>query len=219
MSDSTNGDKKKRRYPVLVATIFLAICISMGIYAFQSYSGNGASALACTQSAAAKSAIDAHVKGEVAALIVNSGSRDVSTTAFFSKTDEPLSLSDFSQRTVLLNLWATWCAPCRKEMPELDRLQAELGSDDFHVATINIDRRNPDRVEEFWQETQIEHLTFYKDWSGAIFNNLRAQSLAVGMPTTLLVGPDGCLIGHLAGQAKWDSKDAIALINAALESY
>lgn len=218
MSDDKPSPNRRFLFGGIAALIGLSGILFTGIYAVEALSGNGGSAAACSASVSAQSAIDPHIGGEVAALILQKGPRDVSQTAFFTRDDEPLTVADFNGRTILLNLWATWCAPCRKEMPELDRLEAELGGETFRVVTVNIDRRNPEKVSRFWSDTGIQHLEFYQDTSGAIFNKLRSQSLAFGMPTTLLVGPDGCLVGHLAGQAKWDSDDAIRLIEAALQS-
>ena len=96
---------------------------------------------------------------------------------------------------VLLNVWATWCAPCREEMPTLDRLQAQLGGDDFHVLPLSIDRAGLGPVQRFYDEIGIRHL---------------GQSFAViGLPTTLLIDRQGRERGRLTGPAEWDSAEAI----------
>ena len=129
---------------------------------------------------------------------------------------KPRTLADFRGRTVLLNLWATWCVPCRKEMPALDALQAKLGGDDFEVVAVNIDTRNLDKPKAWLKEVGIKRLGYYADPSAKVFQDLKAIGKAFGMPTTLLIDPNGCELGTLAGPAEWASEDAIKLIEAAL---
>jgi len=117
---------------------------------------------------------------------------------------------------VLLNLWATWCIPCRKEMPALDALQAKLGSPQFEVVSINIDTRDPDKPRAWLKEVGITRLGYYADASAKVFQDLKLVGRAIGMPTTLLVDPQGCEIGTIAGPAEWASEDAIKLVRAAL---
>jgi thiol-disulfide isomerase/thioredoxin len=117
---------------------------------------------------------------------------------------------------VLLNLWATWCAPCRKEMPALDRLQAELGGPDFEVVAINIDQRNLDRPGQFLDDIGVTRLVRYADATARVFQDLRAANRAVGMPTTLLIDARGCELAILHGPAEWASDDAMKLVRAAL---
>jgi len=124
-------------------------------------------------------------------------------------------LADFRGRTVLLNLWATWCVPCRKEMPALDALQAKLGGDRFQVVAVNIDQRNLDKPKAWLEEVGIKRLGYYADPSAKVFQDLKAIGKAVGMPTTLLIDPNGCELGVLAGPAEWASDDAVKLIEAA----
>jgi len=124
--------------------------------------------------------------------------------------------AEWRDRTVLLNLWATWCVPCRKELPALDALQAKLGSDRFEVVTINIDTRNLDKPKAWLAEAGISRLSYYGDPSAKVFQDLKAIGKATGMPTTLLIDPQGCELGVLAGPAEWASDDALRLVEAAL---
>jgi thiol-disulfide isomerase/thioredoxin len=123
-------------------------------------------------------------------------------------------LADWRGKVVLLNLWATWCVPCRKEMPGLDRLQAELGSDKFEVVALSVDRKGVPGAKKFLDDIKVGRLAVYVDAS------LRTTSLlgAVGLPVTLLIDADGREIGRLLGPAEWDSEDAKRLIRAALGS-
>ena len=117
-------------------------------------------------------------------------------------------LSDLRGKVVLLNIWATWCVPCREEMPMLDKLEAELGGKDFQVVAVNIDRGGGDKATAFLAETGATHLALYTDPSGKLFSKIKA----VGMPTTLLIDREGREIGRLVGPADWDSPEALALI-------
>ena len=113
---------------------------------------------------------------------------------------------------VLLNFWATWCSPCRREMPALDRLQAALGGPDFEVVAVSLDRGSDEGPAGFLKETGVTHLQLYHDGSvraGAAFN-------VFGMPTTLLIGRKGEILGRLVGPAEWDDASAQALVEAAI---
>ncbi len=125
-----------------------------------------------------------------------------------------LHLSDFRGRMVLLNLWATWCIPCRREMPMLDRLQAQLGGPDFEVVALSIDPGGVGAVERFYAEVGIANLAIYVDVSAAS----RMAVRPVGLPVTLLIDPEGREITGVIGPAEWDSPEMIAMIRGHLES-
>ena len=127
---------------------------------------------------------------------------------FFDGDARPLSLHDFLGRPILLNIWATWCVPCRKEMPSLDRLQAKFDPSQFLVLTLSIDRQGVSAVKQFYQELGLKSLGIYVDQSGAAMNLLRVP----GLPTTVLVNGDGREIGRKIGPAEWDSPQTVALL-------
>ena len=154
-------------------------------------------------------------RGEVAAVGIASEPKRLPELTFTGADGKPRALADFQGKTILLNLWATWCVPCRKEMPALDALQAKLGSDRFEVVAVNIDTRNLDKPKAWLQEVGITKLGYYADPSAKVFQDLKAIGKAFGMPTTLLIDPQGCELGALAGPAEWASDDAIKLIEAA----
>lgn len=122
-------------------------------------------------------------------------------------------LADFSGKTVLLNVWATWCSPCREEMPALDKLQADLGSNKFEVVALSIDRGGLKASQRFLDQIEVKSLATYIDASGKSAKALRI----IGMPTTLLIDTEGREIGRLVGPAHWDSEDAKKLIEASLK--
>ena len=155
-------------------------------------------------------------RGEVAAVGIASDPKRLPELAFTDTDGKPRTLASFQGKTVLLNLWATWCVPCRKEMPALDALQGKLGGDAFQVVAVNIDTRNLDKPKAWLDEVGIKQLGYYADPSAKVFQDLKVIGKALGMPTTLLVDPNGCELGVLAGPAEWASDDAIKLIETAI---
>ena len=127
---------------------------------------------------------------------------------FVDGNGQPMTLANFRGRSLLLNIWATWCVPCRKEMPTLDRLQAKLGGPDFQVITLSIDRGGVPVVKRFYEELGLKSLGIYLDQSGQAASALGT----VGIPTTLLVDREGREIARKIGPAEWDSPDAIDTI-------
>jgi thiol-disulfide isomerase/thioredoxin len=156
-------------------------------------------------------------RGEVAALAVAAKPRRVPELSFQDATGRTRTLAEWRGRTVLLNLWATWCVPCRKEMPTLDALQEKLGGPDFEVVAVNTDTRDPDKPKAWLKEVGITRLAYYADPSGKLFQELRAVGKALGLPTTLLIDGAGCELATIAGPAEWASEDAVALIRATLQ--
>jgi thiol-disulfide isomerase/thioredoxin len=156
-------------------------------------------------------------QGEVAALAVDKNPRRAVDVSFNEPDGKKASLADFRGRNVLLNLWATWCVPCRAEMPALDRLQAKLGGPDFEVVAVNIDTTRLDRPKAFFTENGVKNLSLYVDPSADAFETLKVAGKALGLPTTLLIDKEGCEVGVMAGPAPWDSADGTRLISAMIE--
>ena len=185
------------------------------VYGIAAYGRNGDEG-ACAGALATAKRIAPLARGEVAAVSVADTGLRLPALAFKDATGAEKTLADWKGRTVLLNLWATWCVPCRKEMPALDALQTRLGGDKFEVVAVNIDTRNLDKPKAWLQEVGIKQLGYYADPSAKVFQDLKAVGKAFGMPTTLLIDPQGCELGVLAGPAEWASDDAVKLIEAAL---
>jgi thiol-disulfide isomerase/thioredoxin len=152
--------------------------------------------------------------GEIAALNVAKAPKLATDIAFEGPEGKKLSLADFKGRAVLLNLWATWCVPCRAEMPALDKLQAEAGGPGFEVAAVNVDTARVERAPKFLDEIGVTHLTRYSDHSGDAFETLRLAGKALGLPTSLLIDAQGCELGVVAGPANWTSPEALAAVRA-----
>lgn len=151
-------------------------------------------------------------KGKLAGFVLRSEPQELPAVEFVTLEGAHVSLADWKGRVVLLNLWATWCAPCREEMPALDRLQATLGGEDFEVVAVSSDRGSIDKPKAFFEELGLRHLKLYHDPTGKMPVGLKA----IGLPTTILVGRDGREMGRLVGPAEWDSADAVALIRGAV---
>jgi len=152
--------------------------------------------------------------GDMAAFVIKKAPEPLPEMPMETADGGTVSMADFKGKVVLLNIWATWCHPCREEMPALDKLQAELGGEDFEVVAMNIDRGSPDKAKEFLEEVKADDLAFYRDPSSKLFTKLKA----VGMPTTLLVNREGKEMGRLVGPAEWDSPEAVRLIRAAIDA-
>ena len=160
--------------------------------------------------------VAAAATGQVAALLPADPPQSLKTLAFNGPDGKAMTLADRTGRTVLVNLWATWCAPCRAEMPALDALQKEKGSDKFEVMAINVDTGDDTKPKAFLDEIGVKSLAHYRDASMGVFNDLKKRGLALGLPVTLLVDGEGCLIGHMNGPAEWSGADAMRLMDAAL---
>lgn len=152
-------------------------------------------------------------QGHMAAFVFRKAPEALPEVKFQDATGKERTLADWRGKVVLLNLWATWCLPCRREMPSLDRLQQEMGSDKFEVVAVSVDRKGAEAAKKFLDETQVEHLALYVDATARMSSELRV----IGLPATLLLDAQGREIGRLLGGAEWDSEDAKRLIRAALQ--
>ena len=157
------------------------------------------------------------IHGEVAAINPATSGLRIPDLTFQDGTGATRKLSEWRGKVVLLNLWATWCVPCRREMPSLDALQAKLGSPQFDVVAINIDTRDLDKPKSWLKDAGITSLSYFSDEKARAFQELKAIGRAIGMPTSVLIDANGCEIGTIAGPAEWASDDGIALIKAAVQ--
>ena len=207
----------KKRLAVVVAGGIAGVVVGLaavyGIGTFQRNAGN----TVCLPAVERAQRIAPLARGEVAAFVAAEQALRLPNLAFRDAAGDERHLADWRGRTVLLNLWATWCIPCRKEMPALDALEAELGGPAFEVVAVNIDTRDPGKPRAWLKEVGVGRLAYYADPSAKVFQDLKVVGRAAGMPTTLLVDPTGCEIGTVAGPAEWASDDAVKLVAAALE--
>jgi len=206
------------RQPLFVVAVFGAAILGAGLALVTGrLAGKDRAEVAqCAMAAETLDRLRPLARGELAAVKVPSTPQPLPPLSFEGPDGRRLTLADFKGRTVLLNLWATWCAPCRQEMPGLDALQADLGGDDFEVVAVNIDTRDPEKPQEWLKQAGITRLAHYRDPQAKIFQELKSAGKAFGMPTTLVIGPEGCAVAELAGPAEWHSQDAVAFVRAAL---
>jgi thiol-disulfide isomerase/thioredoxin len=205
-----------RRIPYVIAAVLIGAVIGFaGVSGFGAFRRNTSGDSACAPAVDLSRKIAPLAHGEVAALTMATAPLRLPDLTFEDADGRPRKLSDWRGHTVLVNLWATWCVPCRREMPALDRLQAKLGGKDFEVVAINIDTRDPEKPKNFLKEAKLTRLDYFTDQKAKVFQDLKAIGRALGMPTSVLVDAQGCEIGTIAGPAEWDGDDAVKLITAA----
>lgn len=219
MTDPVPTARPKKLGPLAVTVGGIVIAaLTFGLYEME-HPGRKKVAFtgSCALSRMAADKADPLVHGEVAALTLTQNENKLSDIAFDGPDGLKTTVGAFKGKTILLNLWATWCVPCRQEMPALAKLQTALGSKDFSVVAINIDTARLDKPKSFLKEIGATTLPFYADNTADILQQLKRNQKILGLPTTILIGKDGCEIGTMAGAAEWDSPDAQALIKG-LES-
>jgi thiol-disulfide isomerase/thioredoxin len=181
------------RHPFNTATWLLAALLALGLTQAAPASESGAP--------------PSPARGKMRNFTLLPEAKPVPEIAFIDALGQPHSLREFEGRVVLLNFWATWCAPCRREMPALDRLQAKLGGKDFFVLALSQDRKGPAVVSAFLQEIGVSNLAVYVDPTS---RSARAFG-AYGLPATVLLDRQGRALGRMVGPAEWDSEDALRL--------
>jgi thiol-disulfide isomerase/thioredoxin len=205
----TDRERLGSKLPARTATLAAALAASVGfaaIYVTLGHSDNAAPAPAAGEGASGPG------RSELAAFVFRKEPEVLPEIKFQDADGRERSLADWRGKVVLLNLWATWCLPCRKEMPALDRLQASLGSDQFQVVAISVDRTGLAGAKKFLEETKTPNLAVYADPTARLASSLRAA----GLPATLLIDKEGREIGRLLGPAEWDGEAARHLIQSAL---
>jgi thiol-disulfide isomerase/thioredoxin len=205
---------KDRRGWLAAAAALALIAVLGGVYVTLWPQGNGEGIAECRGSATLAASLEPLARGEMAALVVADEPAPAAAISFVDDAGKTRALSDWAGRTVLVNLWATWCTPCKREMPALDKLQAALGGDDFEVVAINLDLGGPDKGKDFYGEIGLKSLAYYHDAESRIFRAVNA----LGMPTTMLIDKNGCEVARMAGPAEWSSEDALWLVQAATAS-
>ena len=221
-------EEKKSLFPavrLIVLAVFAgALAGAVGVYVTSPPAGNNeaqapavvseAEVAACAAKAEKAKAVAASATGHVAAMLAAEPPQSLKTLAFNAPDGKPMTLADRAGKTVLVNLWATWCFPCREEMPALDALQQSMGGEDFEVIAVNVDTGDDVKPKKFLAETGIGALGYYRDNTLGLFNELKKRGLALGLPVTLLIDAEGCLLAHMNGPADWAGADAKRLIAA-----
>ena len=207
-----------RRIPFAIGAVLIGAVIGFAVvYGIGGLRRNASGDSACRPAVDLARKLAPLAQGEVAALTMATAPLRLPDLAFEDADGKPRKLSEWRGRTVLLNLWATWCVPCRKEMPALDSLQTRLGGPDFEVVAVNIDTRDPEKPKNFLKDANLTRLGYFTDQKAKVFQDLKAIGRALGMPTSVLIDGAGCEIATIAGPAEWASDDAVKLIKAAMK--
>lgn len=216
MNDTASKKKPKIRASLL--PLIAAAAAMAGVYAYYRFAESEAperAAIEIASPGSAKPSPEAFPAPDSGGFSFNTYDepRPVPRVPFTDGDWRELTLEAFRGKAVLLNIWATWCVPCREEMPTLDRLQAKLGGPDFQVVALSIDQEGIFAVKKFYEELGLESLDIYVDES------MRAPSLlgVIGIPATLLIDREGREIGRKLGPAEWDGAEAVAEIRRHLE--
>ena len=207
------GATSRVRLWVILGLAGLAVAIAAWVWL-----GNAGQARECAVQAEDAAAIDAAATGELAALMGTGEGRGYSTLAFKDTAGTPMTIADFQGKKLLVNFWASWCVPCREEMPALDQVASEFNSDDFMVLPINLDigENGLGKAQAFLDENQFANLPLYADNTFAAFDRLKTQAVAVGLPATLILDGDGCELAVLQGPAEWQTPDGHKVVEALL---
>jgi len=215
MTDQTPEPRSRARFPTaLTVTTASAALIFGAVYGIGGLMRNASGDPGCRPAVDLAAKLKPLVHGEVAALTMATQPLRIPDLSFSDAEGKTRKLSEFRGHPVLVNLWATWCVPCRREMPALDQLQTKLGGSKFDVVAINIDTRNPEKPKAFLKSAGLTRLSYFYDESAKVFQDLKSVGRALGMPTSVLIDGAGCEIGTMAGPAEWQSDDAIKLITA-----
>jgi len=216
MTEAVQGHARKPLAVIVAGGVAGVVVGLAAVYGIATSLGNRAGDAGCPPAVETARRAAPLAQGEVAAVAMAEKPLRLPDLVFHDASGAERHLSDWQGRTVLFNLWATWCVPCRKEMPALDELQTKLGGPNFEVVAVNIDTRDPDKPRTWLSEAGINRLAYYADPTAKVFQDLKLIGKAFGMPTTLIVDPARCEIGTVAGPAEWASEDAINLMRAAL---
>jgi thiol-disulfide isomerase/thioredoxin len=195
--------------------VLAALAGAIGIYWFESDGRKGGDILAplAQQNVANSGFSKALATGPMAAFLAHEERKAVPAFTFANDKGETLSLGQWKGKVVLLNLWATWCAPCRKEMPDIAAIQKELGGADFEVVALSVDRKGLEASAAFLKEIGAEGLNLYIDPEAKSLAALQA----LGLPATVLIDRNGLEAGRLLGPAPWNSREAKTLVRALLD--
>lgn len=183
---------------VLAATLYVAISLTANM----AFAGPDISAL------------EALREGTMKKLAFHSQPQDVSAKPFTDPDGQEHHLADYAGKYVLVNFWATWCAPCRKEMPALDALQQQLGGEKFQVVTIAVGRNPIPAIDAFFEEAGITDLPKYRDPKQILGREMGV----LGLPISVILDPEGQEIARLQGDAEWAAPSAIAIFDALISA-
>jgi thiol-disulfide isomerase/thioredoxin len=161
-------------------------------------------------------AIDAAAVGELAAMVGTGKGRSYADMAFTDAAGKPLSIANFAGKKLLVNFWASWCVPCRAEMPALDAIAGRYNSAAFEVLPINTGETQPEKAKAFLSEGGFQHLPLLADNGFKLIERLKTNAVSAGLPATVLLDEAGCELAVLQGPAEWDTPDGHRVVEALL---
>jgi thiol-disulfide isomerase/thioredoxin len=202
----TTDTPQNQRSPLPFVLAFLAG--ACGIYWFQSDGRKEESPVPAVIATGAFS--KAYATGALAGFVIHEKRKAIAPFAFAAADGSSVGLSKWQGRVVVLNLWATWCAPCRKEMPDLAALQKTLGGADFEVVALSVDKKGAAASARFLKDIGAENLAVYTDTT----LKSMAELQAIGLPATILIDRHGQEAGRILGPANWSSPEAVAMVRA-----
>jgi thiol-disulfide isomerase/thioredoxin len=206
---------RQSRLLLVLASVAVIATVIGAVYGIGPINGNDGSAQLCDGSRERIARLRGLNTGQLAAFQIADDPVFVGDLTFSDDARRPTGLGDHVGQTVLLNLWATWCVPCREEMPTFAALQKSLGNESFQVLPVSVDNGDDEKPKKFYMDNGLDGaLPFRHDGTLATFNTLKKRSIAFGMPVSILVDPKGCAIGWLNGPADWASNDAVKLVTA-----
>lgn len=221
--DESLTPSKSNPLVTVLALAVLGLGVGAGLYAYLGGDSKPETSLASADSSTScalddtlRAKLDANAGGDVASFKALDRPYSVADLKFNDAEGKPLSMADWNGKTVLFNLWATWCAPCRAEMPALESLNRDIGGESFEVVPVSIDQGEADKPKRFYEEIGLKDVRFFHDPELSTFNSLKRNGLAFGLPATLLVSKQGCVLGTLNGPAEWGGEDAKKLVRTAL---
>ena len=208
-------EAEKDPIPKLWVALGLAgagVAIALAVFLYN----GGTSAGECPVQAEAAAIIDAAAIGELAGLNPTGQGRGYASLAFEDAAGKPVTMADFAGKKLLVNFWASWCVPCREEMPELEALAARYNSDAFMVLPINLDigAGGQQKARDFLADGNWPNLPLYADPTFRAFERLKVEAVTIGLPATLVLDADGCELAVLQGPARWNSPDGEKVIEA-----
>ena len=196
----------------LIKTFIAVAALALGAYGIYGFKGSPRKVEVVETAAPAGGFSKALATGPLAGFIIHPQRKDIADFSFSNDKGETLDLSKWKGRVVLLNLWATWCAPCRKEMPDLAKLQTAMGGPDFEVVALSLDRKGLVASQAFLKETGVGNLAAYVEPEGKTL----AAVQALGLPATILIDRNGKEAGRILGPLEWASPEAQAMVKALL---
>ena len=216
----TENSTKPDRGPFNRLRLFITLGVAIVAVAIAGwfFIANGATAKECPVQAEDAETIGDAAMGELAALNGTGEGRGYSTLAFKDEAGTAMTIADFKGKALLVNFWASWCVPCREEMPALDAIATKFNSDRFMVLPINLDigEDGLEKAESFLADNGFANLPLFADNSFDAFKRLQQEAVAIGLPATLILDGNGCELAVLQGPAHWDTPDGERVVETLL---